>query len=60
METKKLMCSVCQSEFWTRGNTAKYCSPECRKAGRYYGPSVEGRYKKVQKAFYSNFRVRVL
>ncbi len=30
MTTKKV-CGVCKSEFWARGNRAKYCSPECRK-----------------------------
>lgn len=51
MEIKKSVCSVCESEFWTRGNTAKYCSPKCRKAGHYYRKSVESNYKKGQKSF---------
>ncbi len=36
MDAKKVICDICHSEFWSRGNRARYCSPECRKAGNYY------------------------
>ncbi len=26
----KKVCSVCENEFWARGNRAKYCSPKCK------------------------------
>lgn len=58
MKIKQVVCSVCESKFWARGNTAKYCSPKCRKAGHYYGKSVNSRYKKVQRSFYSNIERR--
>jgi len=46
MDTKKVVCSICEDEFWTRGNRAKYCSPECRKMGYYSGKSMKVKVEK--------------
>jgi hypothetical protein len=31
VETRRFVCNICKNGFWARGNTAKYCSPKCRK-----------------------------
>jgi len=38
--TIKKVCGVCENEFWTRGNRAKYCSPQCRKLANSLRVSV--------------------